>query len=618
MKARILVLTFLLSTLSSIIYANDTQQDLFLMHYWSFNNEAAFTTPDISLAGGELIADIVGTTELLTGTGQDFSAENARNGEEAGAHLRFNNPVGSSLTFRVPTTGFENILFSYETRRSNSGADTQYITYTVDGSTYVPLKVLEVTTTPAVILLDFSEIDAVSDNPDFAVRVEFNDSNNPPNLAGNNRFDNVVVEGLALDETNLPPFVANPRDLLEVIVGEELNLITLGTQIFEDPENDELIFSASSTSEIHFSISEASGENDPFLTLTGTRSGEALLTLSARDITGQEVSAAIRVLVYPDPHSLSSGEFNFTSWSQDSPALSYPANMIFLQSDMNDPGLDDALLFAYNIPVGDYADADLINVGFPYRNNSRTRINGLGERGFSFINTGRGRDLGGAVVALDTRNINRASFSFTAGTEIANSRVYAIRAQYRVVQVAGEGNESSFGDWSDITLPMGEPIEYLRREDGHYTNFIRLDLPSEMLGEEYVQLMFRYYFTGERLSEDSGARDMLRLDNINISDLTDVSAFEPDEQIQKFMLEQNFPNPFNPSTLIRFYLPEDLYTRLTVHNVLGQKVATLVEGQLNAGRHEVNFNAMGLSSGIYVAHIQAEGLTASTRMMLIK
>ena len=284
---------------------------------------------------------------------------------------------------------------------------------------------------------------------------------------------------------------------------------------------------------------------------------------------------------------------------------------------MDDPGLSDELLFAYNIPLGDYADTDLVNVGFPYRNNARTRINGLGENGISFINTGRGRDLGGAVVALDTRNVNRAAFSFTAGTELANSRVYAIRAQYRVIDVV-DGAETTFSPWSDITLPLGEPIEYLRQEDGHQTNFINLDLPTAMLGESHVQLLFRYYFTGTRMSIESGARDMLRLDNINVTDLTDVSVFVDGQQPSQFELGQNYPNPFNPATTIQFTLPEQQHTRLTVYNMLGQQIATLVDEVLQAGTHQTQFNAQGLSSGVYLYRIEAGSFTSTMRMTLLK
>jgi hypothetical protein len=73
--------------------------------------------------------------------------------------------------------------------------------------------------------------------------------------------------------------------------------------------------------------------------------------------------------------------------------------MLFLQSDKNDPVLTDLLEQPYYIPVGEYADEDAANIGFPYRNTRRTRLNGLGENGISFINTGRGRDLGGVLVS---------------------------------------------------------------------------------------------------------------------------------------------------------------------------------------------------------------------------
>ncbi len=67
----------------------------------------------------------------------------------------------------------------------------------------------------------------------------------------------------------------------------------------------------------------------------------------------------------------------------------------------------------------------------------------------------------------------------------------------------------------------------------------------------------------------------------------------------KYSLEQNYPNPFNPSTMIRFSLPQANKVSLVVYNLLGQKVATLVDKELTAGTHEVDFNAANLSSGVY-------------------
>jgi hypothetical protein len=70
-------------------------------------------------------------------------------------------------------------------------------------------------------------------------------------------------------------------------------------------------------------------------------------------------------------------------------------------------------------------------------------------------------------------------------------------------------------------------------------------------------------------------------------------------------LHQNYPNPFNPATRIRFALPHDSHAKLTVHTVIGHRAATLVDGHLGAGWHDVVFDAAHLSSGVYILRIKA-------------
>ena len=86
----------------------------------------------------------------------------------------------------------------------------------------------------------------------------------------------------------------------------------------------------------------------------------------------------------------------------------------------------------------------------------------------------------------------------------------------------------------------------------------------------------------------------------------------------EFGLDQNYPNPFNSVTAIRFALPEPAFTRLTVFDITGRQVASVIDDQLKAGRYTVEFDAGGLSSGIYLVRLEAESNTAFIKMALVK
>ncbi|MDP2984506.1 MAG: BsuPI-related putative proteinase inhibitor [Candidatus Latescibacter sp.] len=85
-----------------------------------------------------------------------------------------------------------------------------------------------------------------------------------------------------------------------------------------------------------------------------------------------------------------------------------------------------------------------------------------------------------------------------------------------------------------------------------------------------------------------------------------------------FKLEQNVPNPFNPSTTIQFQLPAAGHVQLSVYNMVGQEVVRLVDGALPAGVHRVVFNGSRFGSGIYFYRVTGNGISATRKMLLIK
>ncbi|MCU0332412.1 MAG: T9SS type A sorting domain-containing protein [Ignavibacteriaceae bacterium] len=90
------------------------------------------------------------------------------------------------------------------------------------------------------------------------------------------------------------------------------------------------------------------------------------------------------------------------------------------------------------------------------------------------------------------------------------------------------------------------------------------------------------------------------------------------ETPMSFLLNQNYPNPFNPSTVISYQLPVSGNTTLKIYDVLGNEVATLVNEEQSAGNYEVDFDATGLSSGLYFYKLQSDNFVETKKMLLMK
>lgn len=104
------------------------------------------------------------------------------------------------------------------------------------------------------------------------------------------------------------------------------------------------------------------------------------------------------------------------------------------------------------------------------------------------------------------------------------------------------------------------------------------------------------------------------LKGTSLTGINPISSIVPD----KFSLSQNYPNPFNPSTKIKFALAKNENVSLTVFDITGKNIQTLVNSNLIAGEYEVDFNAMNLSSGIYYYRLTTGSFVETKKMNLIK
>ena len=83
-------------------------------------------------------------------------------------------------------------------------------------------------------------------------------------------------------------------------------------------------------------------------------------------------------------------------------------------------------------------------------------------------------------------------------------------------------------------------------------------------------------------------------------------------------LEPNYPNPFNPKTVIKFKLPAAMETELTVYDLLGEEVVTLSRGFSDAGYHSITWDARNFPAGVYLAHLRVGGFTKTRKMILLR
>ena len=126
-----------------------------------------------------------------------------------------------------------------------------------------------------------------------------------------------------------------------------------------------------------------------------------------------------------------------------------------------------------------------------------------------------------------------------------------------------------------------------------------------------------YSYTDSKVASGNYTYRLKQIDYDGTIDYSDEVAVEVTAPLE-FTLEQNYPNPFNPSTLIKYSIPENGFVTLDVYNLLGEKVASLVNSIQEAGRYEIIFDASELASSIYVYSLKSGSFNSIKKMLLMK
>ena len=139
--------------------------------------------------------------------------------------------------------------------------------------------------------------------------------------------------------------------------------------------------------------------------------------------------------------------------------------------------------------------------------------------------------------------------------------------------------------------------------------------PSSSLTDTTVFLGGRYYYYVTTLFKqwESNPSDTVDAEVEAITSLIGLDRIPI-----TYDLKQNFPNPFNPTTIIKYELPHANHVELRIFNLLGQKISTLVSEVQRAGQYQVEWNATGFAGGIYYYHIVAGDFQDVKKMILLR
>lgn len=251
---------------------------------------------------------------------------------------------------------------------------------------------------------------------------------------------------------------------------------------------------------------------------------------------------------------------------------------------------------------------------------------------FSWVSNDDGNvDLTNAIVFLSTNN-GTSWTSVSGAVDVSSSR--SITASGQTLSTS-----SSLFTIGDAATPL--PVELTSFTSSVNANVVTLnwatateknnygfDVERLATGQSWVRIGFvqgagisnavkQYSFVDKNLAAGSYSYRLKQIDNDGTFKYLPAIEVSVGAQPVSFSIG-NYPNPFNPSTIIRYSLSSNAFVNISIYNMLGQKVVTLVNQNMEQGVHEVSFNASSLATGAYIYRIEAGSYSATKKMLLLK
>jgi hypothetical protein len=229
--------------------------------------------------------------------------------------------------------------------------------------------------------------------------------------------------------------------------------------------------------------------------------------------------------------------------------------------------------------------------------------------------------LGNTQFNIDIIVTKPSEVTITSTVQLGNHSLLggALPITLSSITLHAKGNNAVELKWTTVSEINNYGFEVQRSSDGKtFTSVVGSFVPGN--GTTNLPQAYSYVdanpagSTSYRLKQIDLDGTVNYTESVQLTTTTDVKEQKP----SVFALARNYPNPFNPSTTIRYGLPNKTAVQLSVFNTLGQSVSTLVNGEQEAGYHEVKFDGSGLSSGIYFYRLQAGSFVETRKLVLVR